>query len=51
MNKTIEYNVIHNNSAVKSRCKDVFVFITILKKISIKKKNNIFKLSTIILIK
>jgi hypothetical protein len=47
--RTIAYKVIHNNSAVKSRCREVLVFIKILKRIKKKNKNNIFKLSTIIL--
>lgn len=47
--KTIAYNVIHNNSAVSNKCKEVFVLIKILKRIKKKNKNNIFKLSTIIL--
>lgn len=47
--KTIEYKVIHNNSAVNNKCKAVLVFIRILKIIKKKKRKSIFKLSTIIL--
>lgn len=43
------YKVIHKSSAVRRRCKDVLVFINILKIIKKKNKNNIFKLSTIII--
>ena len=37
-NKTREYNVIHNSSAVKRRCNDVFVFVANV--LNIKKNNN-----------
>lgn len=50
INKTIAYKVIHNNSAVNNKCKEVLVLIKILNKIKKKKRNNIFKLSTIIFI-
>lgn len=49
--RTIVYKVIQSNSAVRSKCREVFVLIKILKNIKKKKKNNIFKLSTIIIIK
>ncbi len=49
--RTIVYKVIQSNSAVKSKWREVFVLIKILKNIKKKKKNNIFKLSTIIIIK
>ncbi len=48
MKRTTAYKVIHNISAVKSKCKEVLVLIKILKSIKKKKRNNMFKLSTII---
>lgn len=47
--RTIVYKVIHNSSAVSNKCKEVLVLIKILNSIKKKNKNNIFKLSTIIL--
>lgn len=46
--RTMVYKVIQRSSAVKSKWREVLVLIKILKKIKKKKKNNIFKLSTII---
>ncbi len=38
INITIEYKVIHNNSAVNNKCREVLVFTTILKSINKKKQ-------------
>lgn len=46
--RTRVYKVIHKSSAVSNKCKAVLVFITMLNIIRKKKKNNMFKLSTII---
>lgn len=46
--RQIAYSVIHNNSAVNNKCRDVFVLITILNRSKKKKIINKFKLSTII---
>jgi len=42
-NTTTIYKVTHNNSAVKSRCRVVFVFTIIVPKIKKKKRNSVFK--------
>jgi len=48
MKKKKTYNVIQKSSAVRSRCNEVFELTIILKIIRKKKKNSMFKLSTII---
>jgi hypothetical protein len=48
INKTIPYKVIQSNSAVKSKCRLVLVFIITLKS-NIKKKKNKILISPIII--
>lgn len=43
MNNTITYKVIHNNSAVKSKCNAVLVLINKVPRIKKKNKRRVFK--------